>query len=1074
MNNDCFDLTKEQEGLWFEYKLRPQDTSYNAYVITKIEGLLDLERFLEAEYESINHLYTPRTKLQENDKGHVQQYILPKVEQRALYFDLSESTSEESSDAQAKKIIKEIADKPFDLENDRLLRTVLVCVSEKKFYYMTCQHHIICDSWSAGIYHNVLAYIYNNGTDGVHSVYPQKTVKEYSQARAEIDGGERAKVDAEKYWSGRLDGAKLHFDLGVNYDHLLSIMRKELKFVLGEKINEQLKVLARKNRTTLFLVLMAMINVLLHRYWSKKDICIGYDVNSRPKGFKEVAGYFIKVFPMRILVEDDDTFTSLVKKITEERKSDSKYQNISFPEIVESYRKKEKSTGHNLNIFLGQTSFELDGMNLNELDCQTVDVFAGSMNLDLEFTYDPILNELPFLLRYNGNKFSDDFMSCLIKNFQVLINSVIDCPDAKLANLDLIDSEEKKILLDDWNNNSVYSPSGISVNKLFEDQVGKSPDKVAVICGDDEITYDELNKRSNRLARYLLSLGGGHTGLVGVYLSRSVDMVVALLAVMKSGAAFVPLDPIYPQDRLKFVIENSAPELILTESSLAKSLPEIGPNVVVLDNIAEDALSGASSIDLLPVAPSDRMYVIYTSGSTGVPKGVQISHRNVVNFLKSMEKRPGFTGEDSLLAVTTISFDISVLELFLPLIAGGRVVVLSSVDSINAESIQSAISCHNITVMQATPSTWQMLENIGWQGDKGLKVLCGGEPLPSLLASRLLGKVGSLWNMYGPTETTIWSTLSEVNDPEQISIGKPIDNTEIYVLDSNLSLCPVGVPGSLYIGGQGVSEGYFNRDELTSERFVVNPFLDDLGDIIYNTGDLCRYLPDGNIVHLGRIDNQIKLRGYRIELGEIEAVLCQHEDVEQAVVVVSGDTLSGRYLVAYIVLSQDGQGGFQLDRLKEFVRGRLPEYMIPLAFVELLDLPLLPNGKVDNKALPEPDNKTVAAETSYVPPKNENEKVISQIWSEVLGRDKIGMHDNFFDMGGNSILLTKIYSRLRGVLDSQFNLIDMFKYPTVYSFLNSLNGAEAVVPLPRKMSVGGRKARMSSMNQKRRSRKKSH
>ena len=514
--------------------------------------------------------------------------------------------------------------------------------------------------------------------------------------------------------------------------------------------------------------------------------------------------------------------------------------------------------------------------------------------------------------------------------------------------------------------------------------------------------------------------------LVGIYLERSLDMVVSMLAIHKAGGAYLPLDPEYPTDRIEFMLEDAQASIILTQTTLANRLTQPGLKPIYLDRdwtkistLGYENISG-------PSQPDHLAYVIYTSGSTGKPKGVQISHGALLNFLCSMAKTPGMADSDCLLAVTTLSFDIAALELLLPLTVGGQVEIASREMALDGYGLAECIEQSGITIMQATPATWRMLLETNWRGNSHLKILCGGEAMTGELASQLLDRCDELWNMYGPTETTVWSTCEQITaDSDWISIGRPIANTQIYILDGQLQPVPVGVTGELYIGGMGLSSGYLNRPELTAEKFIDHPFIE--GEMIYRTGDLARYRSDGRIEHLGRLDHQVKLRGFRIELGEIEAALSRDVHVSQSVVIIREDTPGDKRLVAYVVPASEP---ISTDLIRQNLSTHLPSYMVPSSFVVMDQLPLTPNGKMDRKALPVPDRSDFDI-SNVIAPRNTMESQLKDIWEEVLQLNPIGMRDNFFEIGGHSLLAVQLFEKVQQVTGQRLPLATLFQTPTI-------------------------------------------
>ncbi len=587
-------------------------------------------------------------------------------------------------------------------------------------------------------------------------------------------------------------------------------------------------------------------------------------------------------------------------------------------------------------------------------------------------------------------------------------------------------------------------PKDLCIHHLLDLQVERTPDNVALIFEEQQITYQELNCRANQLAHYLQALKVGPDVLVGICMKRSLSMVIGLLAILKAGGAYVPLDPVYPKERLEFMVKDSQLSVLLTEHDQLANLPDHKALIVCLDADWEIIAQYSSDKPSSKTTPDNLAYTIYTSGSTGQPKGVQIIHQAVVNFLTFMSQQPGLSKQDILLAVTTISFDIAVLELYLPMAVGARIVLVTREIASNASELLRILAQSGATVMQATPATWQMLLAAGWQGNPNLKILCGGEAMHRDLANQLLARSASVWNMYGPTETTIWSTVYRVQ-PEDIPvpIGRPIANTQIYLVDheqyeknNSIQLVSVGEVGELLIGGIGLARGYLNQPDLTAKKFIPNPFSNEFGFRLYRTGDLARYNSDGNIELIGRIDNQVKIRGFRIELGEIEAALCQHSLVRE-VVVVAEEKLGNKRLIAYIVpqggLQQLQQKGAKIPFLRSFLMEKLPEYMVPSTFVFIDTLPLTPNGKVDRRALSSFSKSQARPDlgTLSVAPRTPMEKQLAQIWQQVLGIEYVGVNDSFFELGGNSLLATHLLFQIGEKFQLKLPLLTLLQTPTI-------------------------------------------
>ncbi len=589
-----------------------------------------------------------------------------------------------------------------------------------------------------------------------------------------------------------------------------------------------------------------------------------------------------------------------------------------------------------------------------------------------------------------------------------------------------------------------------SIPELFRAQAEQTPESIAIAFGDVALTYRDLNRRADELASRLRRLGVGPDVRVAIYLDRSIELVVAMLGVLKAGGAYVPLDPLHPPQRLAYIMEDAEPLVLLTRSRLRLEAPANAALTVLVDAAAPPPRAEPVLAEAQPPGPNDLAYLIYTSGSTGQPKGVQIEHRAVVNLLASMRRRPGLGADDILLAITTSVFDISVLEIFLPLVCGARVVIAPSEAVVDGVALIDLIERSGATILQATPSTMRMLLDAGWAGSPHLKLLCGGEAWSAELAERLLARCGSLWNMYGPTETTVWSAVAKVEASQPVVIGPPIANTRLYVLDGALQLVPVGVTGELFIGGEGLARGYHNRPDLTGERFLPDPFASSPGARMYRTGDLVRRKPDGSIEFLGRIDHQVKIRGHRVELGEIEAALIAHPNVDQCVVVASEGAGADQRLVAYLIPA--GSAEASVSALRSFLSETLPSHMIPSNFVSLTSFPLTANGKLDRKALPSPDAPLRSVDVGMIVPRTPIEEQLASIWCELLGCEEVGVRDNFFDLGGHSLLATRVIGRINQTLRVRIPVPAFFQNPTIEGLAAALQQSQ-LRPEPRLLTL---------------------
>lgn len=777
-------------------------------------------------------------------------------------------------------------------------------------------------------------------------------------------------------------------------------------------------------------VLLAAFVAYLARLAGLWSFAIAYRDSELERDVADLAGLFAAYVPLHVSIEDQQSFGEVLYALQEQVQLTKKRKTYARDLLARSPTLRAKTNEQ--------------GRLFPSICVERVEALHGYMA--------PHGSELALIIGeedgaclwvYDAEVLDEESVVQMQQGFAAFLHGIVADPQQRISNLPLLTEQERHRLLVEWNATATEYPAETCLPQLFEAQVERTPEGVAVVCEDKQLTYRELNQRANQLAHHLQQVGVGPEVLVGLCVERSLDMVVGLLGILKAGGAYVPLDPAFPAERLAFMLEDAQAAVLVTQQHLLARLPAHGPTVVCLDTDGAALAQQSEANPLAGATAAQLAYVIYTSGSTGKPKGVQILHRALVNFLLSMYQQPGLTAEDSWLAITTLSFDIAALELFLPLIVGARVIVASRETAADGTALAEALTRGRVSVMQATPVTWRLLLAAGWPGKADLKILCGGEALPLELAQQLLSRGASLWNLYGPTETTIWSTLCKIEPGDEVvTIGRPIANTQIYLLDAQLQPVPVGVPGELYIGGDGLARGYLKRPELTAERFLPHPFSSEPGTRLYRTGDLARYRADGTIEHLGRLDFQVKLRGFRIELGEIEAVLAQHPAVRQAVVMAREDVPGDKRLVAYLVASQ--QPVPTSSELRSFLQKQLPDYMLPSYFVFLEAFPLTPNGKVDRRALPAPDLTKRTAEETFVAPVLPLHHQLVQIWEELLDVRPIGIRDDFFALGGHSLLATHMISRIEEVFGKKLPLATLFTHATIEDLANDLMASEGI------------------------------
>ena len=779
------------------------------------------------------------------------------------------------------------------------------------------------------------------------------------------------------------------------------------------------------------MLLLATFQTLLHRYANQEDIVIGSPIANRNRTEIEgLIGFFANMLVLRTDFSNNPSFRELLQRVKEVALSAYEHQDLPFEKLVEELQpERDLSRTPMFQVVFALQNAPMPALKLPNLTLSSFPIDKGTAAYDINMAMWQTEDTLHGRIEYNTDLFDADTIARFIRHFQQLLTAIVAAPDTPVAELPLLTPAEEAQLAA-WNNTQADYPQNSSIHYLFELQAAQTPGKTAVTFANQSYTYAQLNQRANQLAHYLQHLGVGPETLVGLCVERSLEMFVGLLGILKADGAYLPLDPAFPPERLAYMVEDAQLAFLVTQESLIADWQWTNQTcqLISLDG-DEISIATHASSNLPALANVNQLaYTIYTSGSTGRPKGVQIPHRAVVNFLHSMRQQPGLTQEDVLLSVTTLSFDIAVLELFLPLVAGAEVVLVSRAVAADGAALMSALAEANASVMQSTPTTWRLLLAAGWAGSPTLKILCGGEALPPSLANELVDKGRSLWNLYGPTETTIWSACYQITGPvSKVPIGRPIANTQIYVLDTQRQPVPIGVIGEIYIAGDGLARGYYGRPDLTSERFVADPWGNGR---MYKTGDQGRWLADGNIEFLGRNDHQVKVRGYRIELGEIEANLNRHPGVGQAVLTTHRDASDSSALVAYIIPA-DKTAPPASDDLRAYLGESLPDYMIPHLFIFLETYPLTPNGKIDRKVLPAPEREQLSQTHHFVAPGTAFEEVLAEVWEEVLNLAPIGIHDNFFNLGGHSLLATQVVSRIRDRFEIALPVRHLFEAPTI-------------------------------------------
>ncbi len=1021
-------LSFAQLRLWLLHQIEPSTASLNVGGALRLRGPLD-KNALQGALDAIAARHEPLRTTFVGADGEPLQHISAHGE-----LPLLELPAPEGEQALAEALADSVA-QPFDLSTGPLVRAVLYRRVDDDHVLLLCGHHIVTDGWSMGVFASELGALYDQLCSGRSPALPPLPVAYADYVRWQHGWLKGETFDnLLGYWRARLDGMAPLLALPADRPRpaIASQRGARISVLLPGELREGLGALARGEGATLFMVLLAAFKTLLSRYAGVADIVVGTPVAGRSMPELEgLIGFFVNTIVLRTDLSGEPDFGESLRRVRETCLGAYSHQELPFERLVEELRPERDQARNPLFqvMFVLQNApsrpFVLHGLSL-----EPVEVERRASQLDLTLYTHEREDGIVATFEYASDLFDADRITRMAGHFEALLRSVVENPRARLADLQILTGVEATAVAS-WNATERSWLEGC-VHELIQAQAGRTPDRTALVFEGTALDYGDLAGRVEEVACRLAGLGARPGSLVGVLLERSLEMVVGVLGVLKAGAAYVPLDPGFPPDRLAYMLEDSGAEILLTQTSLA-GMFESKTKVVRIDAL------GAGDPRSQPLAASmdDLAYVIYTSGSTGKPKGVAITHRSLSNLLSSMKEEPGFSEDDVLLAVTTLSFDIAGLELYLPLLVGGRVVLASRDEVGDGRRLIERFQTSGASVMQATPATWRLMLESGWRGDKGLKVLCGGEALSRDLADELLDRVGEVWNVYGPTETTIWSSCERVRaERGPVSIGRPIANTTMYVLDGSGNLVPVGVAGELHIGGAGLARGYWNRPELTAERFIEDR-VSGGGGRLYKTGDQARWLADGRLECLGRLDHQVKVRGYRIELEEIEVALRGHDGVEQAAVIVQGAAGLDQRLVAYIT---HGAGPPpNLTELQAHLRRTLPAYMVPSSFVFLDHLPLTPNGKVDRKALAALGQPAATpTTTAFVAPRTATEEIVAAIWGEVLGADRVSAEADFFDLGGHSLNAARVVMRIRKAFAVDLSLKDLFAHPTLASLARTV------------------------------------
>lgn len=1064
---DHLPLSFAQQRLWFIEQLQPDSFTYHICAALRMGGLLN-SRALELSLGEILRRHEVLRTSFITVEGEPVQVISPHSAFVLDTVDLS-STPITERDEELQRLMKEEALKPFNLTESPLLRARLLRLNAAEHVLQLTMHHIVSDGWSSGVIVKELTALYQAFNAGEPSPLEDLAIQygDYALWQRERLGGALL-GEQIGYWKKQLAGAPTALELPRQIRSVLQAFRGATQeFELSPDLSARLKKLSRHEESSLFMTLLAAFKVLLWRYSGQTDILVGSPIANRNHVETEsLIGFFVNTLVLRTQLSAGLSFRELLKRVREVCLGAYAHQEVPFEKLVEELQP-VRSLSHTplVQVIFALQNAPMPALSLAGLALSLTEVPVETAKFDLAFSLQESFTGLSGVLEYNSDLFDAGAAGRMLGHYRRLLEAVVTNPETQLSELLFITETERRQILDEWNDTAVVNENSKCAYEVFEEQAELTPLATAVVCGAEQLTCAELNQRANKLAHYLRSLGVGPEKIVCICLKRSVEMLVAILATSKAGAAYVPLDPSYPAERLSFMVADSRAQVLLTRAELREKFTRCEARIVGVDSdrelIAAQDVENPTSV----VTPGNLAYVIYTSGSTGQPKGVQIDHASLMNLVLWSQRSVDLVQEDRSIWTAGIGFDASVFELWPNLTRGVTLYLPDEETRLSPLKLRDWLVTQQITVGFVTTPLAELLMALDWPTHTSLRILhIGGDKLHDFPKDALPFQIV---NNYGPTESTVIAASGRVHPQDGLtsnspSIGCPIDNTQVYLLGPGLQLVPMGVPGELFVGGAGLARGYVNQPDLTAERFLPNPFSATPGARLYRTGDRARYLANGEIEFLGRLDHQIKIRGHRIELGEIEVIINQHPAVGESIVVCHEDGRGEKRLMAYLVAGEEAQ--LSIEELRDFLLVKVPDYMVPGAFVVLESLPLNANGKVDREALPAPDASHLGL-NAYVAPRTELERTISSLWQEFLGLEKVGIHDNFFDMGGHSLLMIRMQSRLQQILDRDIAIIELFRYPTVSSLALHLSAKKPPSPdlLPHKTRA---EARRDSINER--------
>lgn len=1005
-------LSFAQQRMWFLYQMDQQNSAYNEALTIRLTGRLNID-ILEQTINAIIQRHESLRTTFPMVEGKPIQKIAPSLKIKLLVVNLKDIPQEQID----KQIIEELQ-KLFDLTQSPLLRCTLFDLGYENYILVNVFHHIIIDGWSKGILFKELSEFYQAFLSNSTVDLPELPIQ-----YADFAVWQRQWLQGEilenqlNYWKKQLTGAPPLLELPTDKPRpaTANFRGHSISFQIDSELTEKLKLLSQKSGVTLFMTLLAALNTLLFRYSGQDDILIGTPTANRNRQeIEPLIGFFVNTLVLRNSLEGNPNFSGLLQQARNVVLEAYANQDVPFEQVVDGLEI-ERSLSYNplFQVMFALQNAPLNALKLPNLKAQYLAVENQRIKFDLSLFLEEIETEkgsyLEGFWEYDGDLFTPERITRMVGHFQTLLKGIVANPQQTIGELPLLTESEKQQLLVEWNQTQTSYPDHYCIHQLFEEQVVKTPDAIAVIDGEKSLTYEQLNQKANQLAYYLQNLGVKTEDLVGICIERSVLMIIGLLGILKAGAAYIPLDPNYPSERLAYMLEDSAVSVLLTQENLVDTLPNYLGTIFCLDQDGKILDHHPQDNLLHPMTSENLAYVIYTSGSTGKPKGVLIQHQSLLNLVSWHQNAFDITTIDRVTQLAGIAFDASVWEIWPYLTAGACLAIVPPDLLTSPKQLQEWLIAKKITVSFLPTPLAETLIPLDWSPNCPLRLmLTGGDKLNDFPPTSI---PFTLVNNYGPTENTVVTTSVKIT-PDLLTekappIGRPISNTQVYILDQYQQPVPIGIPGELYIGGSGLAKGYLNRPELTDSKFIANPFSQKLSDRLYKTGDLVRYGNDGQIEFVGRIDHQVKIRGFRIELGEIETVLNQHPQVKEAIIIAREDQPGVKRLCAYVIVSQN----LTVSQLRLFLQEKLPQYMVPAFFVLLDAFPLTPNGKIDRRALPQPALELENEAAINFSPGTETERILAAIWQRVLGLKTISINDNFFELGGDSILAIQIIAQ---------------------------------------------------------------